>query len=151
MPQSLAKVLLHTVFSTKNRTPFLRDKNLRSDMRAYLAAVLNSIDCPAIAVGGVEDHVHILSLLSRTRSIAQMLEEIKTATSKWIKTKDSSCADFHWQNGYGVFSVSESKVADVRSYIERQEEHHRTMSFQDEFRELCRRHGIPIDERYVWD
>jgi putative transposase len=151
MPQSLAKVLLHTVFSTKNRTPFLRDRVLRRDLHSYLAAVLNSIDCPALIVGGVEDHVHILGLLSRTRTIAQMLEELKTSTSKWIKSKDPSCADFHWQNGYGVFSVSESKVSEVRQYIERQEEHHRTMTFQDEFRELCRRHGVPIDERYVWD
>jgi putative transposase len=151
MPQSLAKVLLHTVFSTKHRAPFLRDKTVRSELHAYMASVLQALDCPAVIIGGVEDHVHILNLLSRTRTISQVLEEIKTSTSKWIKTKGASYQDFHWQNGYGVFSVSESKAPEVRHYIENQEEHHRTMTFQDEFRELCRRHGVPIDERYVWD
>jgi putative transposase len=90
-------------------------------------------------------------LQSRTRTIASVLEEIKTSTSKWIKTKSPSYGEFHWQGGYGVFSVSESKIVEVRRYIENQEEHHRTMTFQDEFRELCRRHGVPVDERYVWD
>jgi putative transposase len=151
MPQSLAKVLLHIVFSTKNRAPMLRDSSIRTELHTYVAGVLQSIDCPAIIGGGVEDHVHILCLLSRTRTIAQLLEETKTATSKWIKSKGTAYKDFHWQNGYGVFSVSESKMDDVRRYIEKQDEHHRKMTFQDEFRELCRRHGIAIDERYAWD
>jgi putative transposase len=151
MPQSLAKVLLHIVFSTKNRTPLLRDPSIRAELHAYMAGVLQSIDCPAIIVGGVEDHVHILCLLSRTRTIAQLIEEAKTATSKWVKTKGVAYQDFHWQSGYGAFSVSESKMHDVRRYIEKQEEHHHKMTFQDEFRELCRRHNVAIDERYVWD
>jgi putative transposase len=151
MPQSLAKVLLHIVFSTKNRAPYLQDKQLRSELYSYMTGVLKNIDCSALIIGGVEDHIHILNLLSRTRTISSLLEEIKTSTSKWIKTKDAAYQDFHWQNGYGVFSVSESKSPDVCRYIENQEEHHRTMTLQDEFRELCRRHGVPIDERYVWD
>lgn len=151
MPQSLAKVLLHIVFSTKNRAPFLSDLGVRAELHTYMAGVLKSIDCPAIIVGGVEDHVHILCSLSRIRTIAQLLEETKIATSKWVKSKGTAYKDFHWQNGYGAFSVSESKVADVRRYIEEQDKHHRKMTFQDEFRELCRRHNIALDERYAWD
>src|SRR5262245_23914597 len=142
MPQSLAKVIIHTVFSTKNRAPYLQNDEIRAELHAYLAAVLKSLDAPAIIIGGVADHVHVLHLLPRTRPIADILEEIKTSTSKWIKTKGPNYHDFHWQNGYGVFSVSESKVPEVRQYIENQADHHRRMSFQDEFRELCRRHGV---------
>ena len=151
MPQSLAKVILHTVFSTKNRAPFLRDENIRKELYAYLATVLENMGCPAIVIGGVADHIHILGLLSRTRTISDMIEEIKTSTSRWVKTKGPSYHDFYWQNGYGVFSASESKTPDVRRYIETQEGHHRTTSFQDEFRAICQRHGVAIDERYVWD
>jgi putative transposase len=151
MPQSLAKVVLHLVFSTKNRKPFLRDQSVRDELYAYLATVLESINCPAIKIGGMPDHIHILCLLSRTQAIASIVEEIKTSTSKWIKTKGDDYAGFYWQGGYGVFSVSESKIPDARRYVENQQEHHRSLSFQDEFRELCRRHGISIDERYAWD
>ncbi len=151
MPQSLAKVVVHATFSTKHRQPFLRDKSIREELYAYLATVLKSVDSPAIVIGGVADHIHLLSLLSRTLTMAQLIEEAKTTTSRWIKGKGSQYHDFYWQSGYGIFSVSESKVPDVRKYIETQEEHHRTMSFQDEFRELCRRHGVEVDERYVWD
>ena len=122
-----------------------------NELYAYTATVLQSIDCPALIIGGAADHIHILNLLCRTITVADMVEQIKTASSKWIKSKGSSYREFYWQSGYGVFSVSESKVPDVRRYIENQEEHHRRLSFQDEFRALCDRHGIAIDERYVWD
>ncbi|HTQ39336.1 MAG TPA: transposase [Pirellulales bacterium] len=151
MPQSLSKVIVHTTFSTKGRVPLLQDVALRRELYAYLATVLKNIDCPALVIGGIADHIHILNLLARTRTIAEVIEEAKTSTSKWIKTKAASLRDFHWQNGYGMFSVSESKVPDARRYIENQEEHHRTLTFQEEFRALCQRHGIQIDERYVWD
>src|SRR5262245_24244227 len=120
MPQSLAKVILHTVFSTKNRAPFLRDENIRKELNAYLSTVLENMGCPAIVIGCIADHIHILSLLSLTRTMADIIEEIKTSTSKWIKPKGPSYRDFYWQNGYGVFSVSESKVPEVRQYIETQ-------------------------------
>jgi REP element-mobilizing transposase RayT len=151
MPQSLAKVILHIVYSTKNRQPFLKDKSIRLELNSYLAVVLEGIDCPSIIIGGVADHIHIACLLSRKLSIAQLVEEAKTSISKWIKTKGDSYHDFYWQGGYGAFSVSESKLPELRRYIETQEEHHRTMSFQDEFRQLCRLHGVAIDEQYVWD
>lgn len=151
MPQSLAKVILHTVFSTKGRAAYLTSEGIRTELYSYLATVLKSVDSPAVIIGGTADHVHVLHLFSRTRTIAEVVEEIKTASSKWIKTKGDQYRDFHWQNGYGVFSVSESKSPDVRAYIENQAEHHRKMSFQDEFRELCKRHGVTIDETYAWD
>ena len=151
MPQSLAKVILHVVFSTKNRTPYLRDSAIRAELYAYQATVLKGVDSPALLINGVEDHVHILCLLSRKVAIKDVVQEAKTATSKWIKGKGPSFRDFHWQGGYAAFSVSESKVAEVKRYIANQETHHRRMTFQEEFRELCKRHAMELDERYVWD
>jgi REP element-mobilizing transposase RayT len=151
MPQSLAKVLIHIVFSTKHRHPFLKDDEIRGQLHAYLIAMLESLESPSLATNGVDDHIHILCQLSRKIAIMKLIEEIKTSTSKWIKTKGPAYHEFHWQNGYGAFSVSESKRPDVMHYIQTQAEHHRTLSFQEEFRQLCAKHGITIDERYVWD
>jgi REP element-mobilizing transposase RayT len=152
MPQSLAKVLVHLVFSTKHRTPWLRDRGLRAELYAYAATILrDTVDSPALLINGVEDHVHILYSLSRKFAIQDVVKECKTETTKWIKKQAPDLADFHWQNGYGIFSVSPSNIEAVKTYIANQEEHHRRMTFQDEFREMCRRHGIEIDERYVWD
>ena len=111
----------------------------------------SALDCPSIAINSVEDHIHILCQLSRKISIADLVEQLKTSTSKWLKTKGPDLIDFHWQSGYGVFSVSQSKRDDVVRYIHRQEEHHRRINYQDEFRQLCAKHAIEIDERYVWD
>ena len=151
MPQSLARVVLHVVFSTKNRVPFLKDPELRARLHAYMAGVLQNIGCEPILIGGVEDHVHILCNLSRTITIAGLVEEAKKSPSKWMKEQGPAFSDFYWQGGYGAFSVSQSNVEQVREYVARQEEHHRKVSFQDEFRVLCRKHGVEIDERYVWD
>ena len=151
MPQSLARVVLHVVFSTKNREPFLKDADLRKRLHAYMAGVLQRIGCEPILVGGVEDHVHLLGNLSRTVTIAELVEEAKKSPSKWVKDQGPQYREFFWQSGYGAFSVSQSNVEQVRAYIATQEEHHRKVSFQDEFRALCRKHGVEIDERYVWD
>jgi REP element-mobilizing transposase RayT len=152
MPQSLAKVLVHIVYSTKNRTPWLRDRGLRADLYAYAATILrDAVDSPALLINGVEDHVHLLCSLSRKFAIQDVVKECKTETTKWVKKQADALADFHWQAGYGIFSVSPSNIELVKSYIADQEEHHRRMTYQDEFRELCRRHGVEIDERYVWD
>lgn len=152
MSQSLAKVYVHIIFSTKNRTPWLKDADLRSELFAYMATVLkNDVDSPALIINGVEDHIHALCRLSRKFAIMDVLKAAKTETSKWIKTKGPGLKAFAWQGGYGIFSVSQSNVEEVKRYIEKQEEHHEKMSFKDEFREICRRHGVEIDERYVWD
>jgi REP element-mobilizing transposase RayT len=151
MPQSLARVIVHVVFSTKHHVPFLKNRELGSRLFAYMAGVLQQIGCEPILINGVADHVHVLSNLSRTVSIAEFVENAKKTTSKWIKEQSAEHRDFFWQGGYGSFSVSQSNVEEVRAYVAHQEVHHRTMSFNDEFRALCRKHGLEIDERYVWD
>ena len=151
MPQSLAKILAHTVFSTKDRRPFLRDKTLREELHCYLGGILTNLDCQPIIVSGVEDHIHLLCSLSRTCEAAAMVKELKRGSSLWIKTKSPDLRDFGWQNGYGIFSIGFSQISSVRDYIAGQEEHHQKVSFQDEFRLLLKRYEIEFDERYVWD
>ena len=151
MAQSLAKILVHTVFSTRVRRPFLRDKPLRDELHHYLGGILVKLDCQPIIVGGVEDHIHFLCALSRTCEAAEMVKEAKRGSSLWLKSKRPELRDFAWQNGYGIFSIGFSQIDATRVYIGGQEEHHRKISFQDELRELLRRYQIEFDERYVWD
>ena len=151
MPQSLAQVWLHIVFSTKNREAFLTDPNVRREAHAYLAGTCKALDCPPIIVGGVADHVHVLCGLGRTITIADLVKNLKLESSKQIKLKAPNLSDFYWQNGYGTFSVSPGHIEALRQYIMNQEEHHRSETFQDEFRRLMRKYGIEWDERYVWD
>ena len=151
MAQSLAKILVHTVFSTKDRRPFLRDTALREELHRYLDGILVNHDCQPLIIGGVEDHVHILSTLSRTCEASAMVKEVKRSSSLWLKAKSSDLKEFAWQNGYGVFSIGFSQIEDMRDYIAAQEEHHRKVSFRQEFRLLLERYQIEFDERYVWD
>jgi putative transposase len=151
MPQSLAKILVHTVFSTKERRPFLRDAALRQELHRYLGGILKNVDCQPIIVGGVEDHVHLLASLSRTCAAAEMVKEVKRGSSLWAKEREAGMRDFGWQNGYGMFSIGSSQIEDTRRYIAEQEQHHRKLSFQDEFRLLLKRYELAYDERYVWD
>lgn len=148
MPQSLAAVHLHAVFSTKNRSPYLADEGLRKEVHAYLGGVSNKLGCPAVCIGGVEDHVHLLARMSRTVTVAEWIKEVKRVSSMFIAERNS---DFAWQGGYGVFSVSASELEAVTAYITNQEDHHRRVSFQDEFLGLLREHGVEWDERFVWD
>lgn len=151
MPQSLAQIYLHLVFSTKDRRPFLVDRTVCDELHKYLGGTCNQLDCPVLRVSGVEDHVHVLCRLGRSVSVADLIKELKRESSTWIKTKGPSLADYHWQNGYGAFSVSPSHVESVRNYIQNQRQHHRHESFQDEFRRLLQIYGLQWDERYVWD
>ena len=151
MPQSFAQILVHAVFSTKDRRPLLCDKPLRDELHHYIGGILNNLDCQSLIVGGTEDHVHLLCCLSRTCEIATMIKEVKRSSTLWIKTKDATLHDFSWQNGYGIFSVDFSEIDTLRRYIAGQEEHHRTITFQDEFRELLKHYEIEFDKRYVWD
>ena len=150
MSQSLAKNLLHLVFSTKDRRPLLRDEE-RGELHAYITGVLKSHDSPLIEINSVRDHVHVLFAQSKNHAPAKIVEQIKTASSAWIKKCDSWYADFAWQSGYGIFSIGFSQIESVKGYIATQEEHHQKISFQDEFRQLLRRYEIDFDERYVWD
>jgi putative transposase len=150
MPQSLARVILHVVFSTKNREPFLTNP-IRVELFPYFASVLKDHDCVPIQIGGIEDHVHLLFGISRTKTIAQIVETLKTSTSKWIKTKSPDFIAFHWQSGYGAFSLSQSDLDHAIKYVANQETHHARISFQDEYRLFLKRYSISFDERYVWD
>lgn len=150
MPQSLAQLHIHLVFSTKNRATWINNE-VRNALHAYMASVLSNLKCVPILINSVEDHVHLLFDLARTVSISQCVEDLKKASSKWIKTLSPELAEFSWQSGYGVFAVSQSNVESVRDYIARQREHHEKKSFQDEYRHLLERHKIVFDERYVWD
>ena len=150
MPQSLSKVIVHIIFSTKNREPWL-DRDVRPRMHAYLATLCRDLGAELVRVGGVADHVHIVTTLPRTASQAQVVEQIKKASSKWIKALDVRYRGFFWQRGYGAFSVSPSQLDAVLQYVEAQQEHHRTRTFQEEYRELLCKHGIDFDERFVWD
>ena len=151
MPQSLVQIYLHIVFSTKQRKPFLKDSDLRDRTHRYLAGICNNLNVPALIAGGVEDHVHILCRLGKTICIADLIRDLKRDSSKWVKAEQPELAEFHWQRGYGAFSISPSHVDPLKQYIINQEEHHRHESFQDEFRRLCQKYGLEIDERYVWD
>ena len=150
MPQSLSRILIHLIFSTKDRVPLLTP-SIRAELHHYLAAILHDNDCPSLRVGGTEDHVHLSFGLSRTLPIAKVVEMVKTSSSKWLKTKSKEFTSFHWQGGYGAFSVSQSDADAVIQYIDRQEEHHRRITFQEEYRKFLDRYQVTYDERYMWD
>ncbi len=148
MPQSLANILIHAIWSTKGRRPLISD-DVRAGLHGYMAGVLKNLESPALIINSVTDHVHILCQLSKNVATCKLLEEVKKSSSKWMK--EQGVLDLAWQNGYGVFSVSQSNVGAVRKYIESQAEHHKKRDFKAEFREFCKRHDVAIDERYVWD
>jgi REP element-mobilizing transposase RayT len=150
MPQSLANVLVHLVFSTKDRLPLV-SPTLSPSLHAYLATVARTTECECPRVGGTADHVHLAIRLSRTITIAQLVEELKTSSSKWFKTQSADLAPFAWQRGYGVFSTGPANLPALLTYIDSQEEHHRTRTFQDEYRAFLRKYEVAYDERYVWD
>ena len=150
MPQSLARILLHVVFSTKTREPLLDDE-IRADLHAYVGGIVTNHDGTLLKAGSVSDHIHLLLAHPRNSSPAQLVQEVKTGSSKWIKTRGVRYRSFYWQNGYGIFSVSPTHRRAAESYLENQAEHHKAVSFQDEYRDLLGQYGIEYDERYVWD
>jgi len=148
MSQSLANILVHVIFSTKDRRPLITGP-LRPGLHAYMAGILQELDSPALIINSVADHAHILCSLSKNLAACKLVEEVKKSSTKWIKPKGILL--FGWQSGYGAFSVSQSNVASVRNYIAKQETHHRQLSFQDEFRRFLVKYQVAYDERYVWD
>ena len=150
MPRSLSSILIHLIFSTKNREPVLTPV-IQTELHPYIAVTLDNLGCPSLQVGGVEDHVHLFFGLSRTRTVAGVVETVKTSSSKWIKTKGADFADFHWQAGYGAFSVNQSDADEVAAYICNQARHHQKLTFQEEYRRMLERYHVAFDEKYVWD
>lgn len=149
MPQSLSAVYLHAVFSTKDRRPFLSDRELRLSLHGYLGEISKRLECVPLRVGGVEDHVHLLARLGRTVTQADWIKELKRASTMWLKSQ-RLLSEFSWQGCYGCFSVSVSNLETVTECIDNQEKHHKNLSFQDELRALLRKHGETRDEKYLW-
>jgi REP-associated tyrosine transposase len=150
MPQSLARNYLHITFSAKNRFSFI-DKNIENELFSYIGGICKNLECNPIIVGGHKDHIHILCLLSRKIALMNLIEKIKSSSSKWIKTKGIDYQKFYWQNGYGGFSVNPTEIDIVEKYILQQEEHHQKKTFQDEYRAFLKKYEIEFDEKYVWD
>ncbi len=150
MPQSLCLVVIHVIFSTKERRALL-DAGTRPKLHAYLATVARNAGCECCRAGGVADHVHLAIRLSRTITIADLVENLKTASSKWLKSQSPDLAVFSWQRGYGCFSVGPTDLDSLLAYIDGQEEHHRTRTFEDELRMFLKKYGVEHDEEYLWD
>ena len=150
MPQSLARIHIHLVFSTKNRAPIIHD-GVKDSLHRYMATVLRDLGCSHVLINSVADHIHLLFEIGRNHSVSEAVEQVKKTSSKWIKTRGDEFARFAWQSGYGAFSVSESGLQRVREYIANQAEHHRQRTFQEEYLSFLERHNVAYDKRYVWD
>ena len=150
MGQSFVKNYIHIVFSTKHRAHMIVPP-YEEELHSYLGGVCKNLECQPIKIGGYTDHIHILCMLSKKIALMKLLEEVKSHSSKWIKTKDESLSNFYWQDGYGAFSVNPSEVDRVIAYISNQHEHHKKKTFQDEYRTFLKKYKVEYDKRYVWD
>ena len=150
MGQSLVKNYIHLVFSTKHRAPLIQPP-VESELHSYLGGICNNLDCQVIKVGGYNDHVHILCMLSKKIALMKLLEELKSHSSKWIKTKGVEYANFYWQDGYGAFSVKASEIDRVVASIANQHEHPRKKTFQEEYRTILKKNEVDYNEKYVWE
>jgi putative transposase len=150
MPQSLSLILVHIVFSTKNREPMLQ-MEIRERLFSFLGGIDRDCGSPMVDRGGVADHVHLLCSQSRTITAAKLVEELKKRSSLWLKSMGPAYSHFHWQAGYGAFSIGRSQQEVLSRYFAGQEAHHAKRDFKAEFRGLLRKYGVPYDERYVWD
>ena len=150
MGQSLVQNYIHIVFSTKYRQPLIKP-DVESELHAYLGGICNQLECQSIKIGGYTDHIHILCKLSKKIALMKLVEEVKSHSSKWVKTKGEQYSNFYWQNGYGAFSVNPSQVETVIAYIANQHQHHSKKNFQDEYRAILKKYQVEFDEKYVWD
>jgi putative transposase len=150
MAGTFTRLLYHVVFSTKSRALFI-DPRLRAELYPYMEGIIRHQKGWLLSLGGMPDHVHILLRLKPDVVIADLVRHVKGGSSKWIHDQKDLCSDFAWQSGYAAFSVSESKEGTVRSYIEKQEKHHRKKTFEEEFVSLLQKHGIEFDPAFVFD
>ena len=150
MPQSLSKTLIHIIFGTKNRVNFI-DDNIESRLFSYIGTVCNDLKCNTIIVGGYRNHIHIFCSLNRTIAISELVKKIKANSSRWIKTQGVAYNAFYWQDGYAVFSVSQSKSTVLIDYIKNQKQHHEKKSFKQEYLHILKANDISFDDEYLWD
>ena len=149
MSQSLSKILVHAVWHIKTTSPEIKKED-RYDLYGYMFGVLETIGCTPICINGVGNHVHLLFALSKTHSIATVVEKVKTSSNKWLKNRGKYYDDFSWQKGYGVFSVSESVCPTAKRYIERQEQHHAQIDFQNEYLQLLQKNNVPYGINHLF-
>ncbi len=148
MGQSLVKNYIHIIFSTKHRVPLIYHP-FENELHGYIGGICKELECNPIKIGGYTDHIHILCMLSKKIALMKLLEEVKSHSSRWMKTKDTALKNFYWQNGYGAFSVNPSEIDKVIAYIENQKKHHKKKTFQDEYRAFLKKYKVEYDERYV--
>lgn len=149
MAQTLTRVLVHFITSTKERQPFITP-DIEPALHRYIGGIARNLDSPCLAIGGDVDHFHALISLSKNISLANLALNLKRDSSRWIKAKGGAMARFRWQDGYSTFSIGEAQVETLKRYIARQHEHHRKVSFQDELRIFLRKYKMEYDERYIW-
>ena len=150
MPHTYTNLLSHVIFSTRERKPDPHD-DIRPRVFAYMGGIIRELGGAALAINGPADHTHILLSLPANVAMSDAMRVIKTNSSRWIHEQWPGRRSFAWQSGYGAFSVSRSNVEEIERYIANQEEHHRPVSFQDEFLAFLKRHGVAYDPRYVWE
>ena len=150
MPQSLVKNYIHIVFSTKHREDFI-DEKIEKELFSYIAAICKDFESQALQIGGTNNHIHILCLLSRKIPLMKLIQEIKAHSSKWIKTQGKKYENFFWQSGYGAFSIDEKRLSSIIKYIKNQRSHHENYKYEDEFIEILEKHNIEYDKKYLWD
>ncbi len=148
MPQTLSLNLVHIIFSTKDRAPFIYDE-IALRLHAYLAGTARELGCECFRAGGIADHVHLALRLPTTKAAADVVSRVKTSSSAWMK--EQGTVTFAWQRGYGLFSVGPGDLDALVRYIDSQREHHTRRSFQDELRTFLTKYGVSFDERYLWD
>jgi putative transposase len=149
MAQTLTRLLVHTIFSTRNRANLIKP-DLEPDLHAYMGGICRNLDSPLLAAGGTANHVHLLISVSKNISLADLLRDVKKDSSRWTKSNGSDFGDFAWQEGYGAFTIGESQVEDLKNYLARQKEHHQTVSYEDEFLAFLKKYNMPYDDRYMW-
>jgi REP element-mobilizing transposase RayT len=149
MAQTLTRLLVHAIFSTKNRANLIKPE-IEPELYAYMGGICRNAGSPLLAAGGTANHVHLLISLAKTQCVGELMMAVKKDSSKWIKTKAAYFTGFQWQEGYGAFTIGESQVDDLKVYISRQKEHHRSISFEEEYLTFLRKYNVPYDERYLW-
>jgi len=149
MATTFTRILLHVVFSTKNRANLIAPA-IETPLHHYIRGIVTNLQCHLLGIGGTADHVHMLVSMAKAVTVVELMEVVKKESSKWVKTQGSPFASFYWQEGYGAFSIGESGVDALRAYIDNQKEHHRTVSFEDEFLKFLSKYNVPYDERYLW-
>ncbi len=150
MAQTLVSLYVHIIFSTKHRAELIAPE-IENDLFAYSGGIANNNNSKLLAAGGTTNHIHLLVSMSKKIALSEFIGDIKRDSSKWIKTKGEAYRNFHWQDGYGAFSVGYTQIDDVKRYIANQKTHHAKVSFENEFRYFLKKYNVEYDERYIWN